>query len=357
MSRSIVLIVVFALSSVAGHEASLPAQTPPARVISLVPAVTEILFAIGAGGRVVAVSSFDRFPPEVDRLPRVGALLDPDVERILSLRPDLVVVYRSQADLLAQLKRAGIAPFVYAHGGLRDVTTTIRHLGDRLGLSSRAAQVSSEIESRIGAVRARASGESRPRALVILGRDPFALRGMFASGGTGFIHDMVTAAGGDNVFADLQRESIQVTTELLIARRPDVILELRADPLDAATEAKEIRAYAPLASVPAVQRGRVHIIADPRTVIPGPRVGEGVELLWQALHGNRRSGDRADRGSRFGVRCPLSAAARLGSVRACDDARRTQHVEHVRTQRSTFALRTPHAAPVRARARSLKPEA
>ena len=85
-----------------------------------------MLFAVGAGPRVVGVSSFDHFPPEVERIERVGALLDPNVERILALRPDLVVVYRSQTDLIAQLGRAQIATFVYAHAGLADVTSTLR---------------------------------------------------------------------------------------------------------------------------------------------------------------------------------------------------------------------------------------
>ena len=78
------------------------------RIVSLVPALTEMLFAIGAGPQVVGVSSFDAFPPEVKNLPRVGALLDPDTERILSLRPDLVIIYGSQTDLQTQFERAGI---------------------------------------------------------------------------------------------------------------------------------------------------------------------------------------------------------------------------------------------------------
>ncbi|MGE3888626.1 MAG: helical backbone metal receptor, partial [Vicinamibacterales bacterium] len=80
-----------------------PGQATPQRIVSLVPAVTEMLFAIGAGSQVAAVSSYDQDPPEVKALPRVGALLDPDVERILALRPDLVITYGSQADLQAQL--------------------------------------------------------------------------------------------------------------------------------------------------------------------------------------------------------------------------------------------------------------
>ena len=88
-------------------------QPAPTRIISLVPAVSEMLFAVGAGPQVVAVSSFDDYPPEVLKLPRVGALLDPDLERILSLRPDLVIVYESQVDLRRQLGRASIPMFVY----------------------------------------------------------------------------------------------------------------------------------------------------------------------------------------------------------------------------------------------------
>jgi iron complex transport system substrate-binding protein len=287
LTRVVCVIALVCASVVAG--AGTAAQTPArsSRIVSLVPAVTEMLFALGAGDRVVAVSSFDRYPPEAERLPRVGALLDPDVERILSLRPDLVVVYHSQKDLMAQLGRAGIPAFPYTHSGLADVTTTIRRLGDRIGSGQRGEQLATKIETRIGELRRLSAGRRRPRTLVVFGRDAFALRGIFASGGRGFVHDMVTAAGADNVFADADRESVQATSETIIARRPDVILELRADAIDGATEAKELRTWAALSSVPAVRQGRVHILADPRTVIPGPRVAEGIEVFWKALHGAR----------------------------------------------------------------------
>jgi iron complex transport system substrate-binding protein len=256
----------------------------PSRIISLVPAVTEMLFAVGAGDRVVGVSSFDRFPPEVERLQRVGALLDPDVERILSLRPDLVVVYRSQTDLLTQLARAKVPAFVYAHAGLADVTATMRQLGSRVGSADRANAVASDIERRIDAARKRVSGP-RPKTLVVIGRDALSLRGIYASGGIGFIHDTLTAAGGDNVFADLKREAVQATTEQILASAPEAILELHADPMDDGMKAKELKVWAALASVPAVRNQRIHIIVDPRTVIPGPRVADAVEVLSAALRG------------------------------------------------------------------------
>ena len=255
----------------------------PKRIVSLVPAVTEMLFAVGAGPRVVGVSSFDRFPPDVERLPRVGALLDPDVERILSLRPDLVVVYRSQTDVLAQLGRAGIPSFVYSHAGLADVTVTMRRLGERIGSSTEAEKLATEIERRIETVRAASANAVGPKTLVVFGRDAFALRGIYASGGVGFVHDMVTAAGGDNVFADAKREAIQATTELIIARAPEMILELRAEPMDREAKEKEVRTWSSLVSVPAVRSGKVRILDDSRTVVPGPRVAEGIELIAAAL--------------------------------------------------------------------------
>lgn len=264
--------------------AALHAQARPARIISVIPAVTEMLFALGAGDRVVGVGSFDRYPPGVEKLPRVGALLDPDLERILSLKPDLVAVYGSQVDLRRQLERANIPVFDYRHAGLADVTTTIQALGERIGNGGEARALTGRIEAQLAAVRRRVDGLPRPRVLVVFGRERLALRAIYASGGRGFVHDMVAVAGGDNVFADVTREAVQATTELILARRPDLILELRADPLTEAEVRQEIATWAQLQGVPAVRNQRVHIVSDPRTVVPGPRVAEGVEVIAAVLH-------------------------------------------------------------------------
>jgi len=170
-AASIAFVVGSAAASVADgraealryeYDRAQPAQRPT-RVISIIPAVTEMLFAIGAGPQVVAVGSFDRFPPEVEKLPRVGALIDPDVERILSLRPDLVVIYGSQTDLRTQLERAQIPIHIYSHAGLADVTVTIRTLGARTGHERAADDLATGIETRITAVRTRVAGLRRPR--------------------------------------------------------------------------------------------------------------------------------------------------------------------------------------------------
>jgi len=256
----------------------------PRRIVSLVPAVTEMLFAIGAGPQVVAVSSYDQDPPEVRTLPRVGALLDPDVERILSIRPDLVITYGSQTDLQQQLGRASIALFDYRHAGLADITTTMRRLGAVTGHAKQADDRADLLEQRIRAIREKAASLPRPRTLLVFGRERGALRNIYASGGRGFLHDMLEAAGGSNIFADVARESVQATTELILARAPEVILEVRsADILTAEEASREAASWAPLASVPAVRSKRVVVLTGRGLTVPGPRVADVVQQIADAL--------------------------------------------------------------------------
>lgn len=263
-----------------------PQTSPtPRRIVSLVPAVTEMLFAMGAGDLVVGVSSFDTFPPDVASRPRVGALVDPDVERTLALRPDLVIVYDTQDDLIAQLARAEIPLYRYRHGGLPDITDTIRHVGERVGLAAAADDVAAGIERDLDEVRQRVARRPRPKTALIFGRDPGTLRGLFASGGVGFLHDMLEIAGGSDVFADVAQQNLQISTETLLARAPDVILEVHpAAGWTPERIARERSVWQSLASLPAVRRGRVHILADDRLSVPGPRVAEAVRLMARTLH-------------------------------------------------------------------------
>ena len=262
------------------------AGAAPRRIVSLVPSATEMLFAMGAGPRVAAVSSYDRFPPEVERLPRVGALVDPDVERILSLRPDLVVAYASQTDLIAQLTRARIAVYPYRHGSLADITAGMRDLGARIGMAAGAARAAAEIERGLAGVRASAAGRPRPRTLLVIGREPQSLRAISVSGGFGFLHDLLELAGGDNVFGGVERESMMVATETILAAGPDVILELHySDRASRAAETLERDAWKLLPGVPAVRNGRIHLLYGGELVVPGPRVVLTARAFARALHG------------------------------------------------------------------------
>lgn len=259
-------------------------QTPK-RIISLVPNVTEILFAIGAGPQVVAVSTYDIEPPEVRSLPAVGALVDPDTERIISLRPDLVITYGSQDELQAQLTRASIPFFDYRHGGLDHIMVTMRALGARTGHAEQAEQAARGLQAGIDAVRNRVAGKPRPRTLLVFGREPGSLRNIYASAGRGFLHDMLVVAGGEDILSDIDRESAQVSSEMILARKPDVILELNAATRLNDADLKAVTApWLTLSSVPAVRNKRVIVLNGPGLTVPGPRVLDGIEKMARALH-------------------------------------------------------------------------
>jgi iron complex transport system substrate-binding protein len=265
--------------------ATVSAQAPPQRIVSLVPSATEALFAMGAGPRLVGVGSFDTVPPEVQRLPRVGALLDPDVERILSLQPDLMICYASQVELQTQLERAGIRVFSYRHGSLADAVAIIRRLGAAVGLPRDAESIAAGIERDLDAIRTRVSGKARPKVMLVIGRESQSLRTINVSGGYGFLHDLVEAAGGVNVFGDVKKESLNVSTESVLARAPDVIIELRYSG-EAAPGGRDLeeKAWNAIPGVPAVRARRVHILYGGELVIPGPRMARAAESFARAIH-------------------------------------------------------------------------
>jgi cobalamin transport system substrate-binding protein len=277
----------FAAASVAALlvMVSVRAQPSPRRIVSLVPATTEMLFAMGAGDRVAGVSDYDRFPPEVEKITRVGGLLDPNLERILALRPDLVIVYETQADLKRQLDRAGVPVYGYVHRGLPDITETMRALGRRIGAQMTADAEAARIERQLAATAARVAGRKRPKTLLVFGRDPGALRHIDASGGYGFLHDLLEIAGGTDALADLKRQSVQMSTEMVLVRAPEVILELHyGTSLPGSRTEAERRVWNALPSVPAVKNNRVYLLTGDEFVVPGPRIVIAADRFARTLH-------------------------------------------------------------------------
>jgi iron complex transport system substrate-binding protein len=284
--KLIASVVVALVLTYVGEPFAQTGSSPPAprRIVSLVPAITEMLYAIGAGSRVVAVSSYDEFPPEVKALPKVGALLDPDTERILALRPDMVVVYGSQSEVQAQFERAGLRTFSYRHGGIDTTLRTIHELGIAAGQQKDAAALVASLKARLDAVRERVKGRPKPRTLLVFERLPGTLREIYATGGVGFLHEMLTIAGGTNVFAEVSRESVQPSLEIVLARAPDVILEVRASGLIEKQKSGERDAWSAISSVPAVRNRRVHLLTGDYLVVPGPRLAMATEALARTLH-------------------------------------------------------------------------
>jgi iron complex transport system substrate-binding protein len=257
----------------------------PRRIVSLVPTATEILFAIGAGDRVVGVSDFDSYPPEALDRPRVGALINPNMEMILSLEPDLVVTYGTQSLLHDRLGEVGIAQFPFVSGPADHVIGSIRTLGDLLGLEEGAEEVSREIESTIERLRATRPPES-PRVLLVHSRDMGSLATFYSAGADSYFGELIEIAGGQNLFGDVSANAFQPSLEEVISRQPEVIVELV--PSDGGGEdrvAARRRDWDRLTSVPAVAAGRVHVLAGDYLLLVGPRL----HLVAEAIAGAVRT--------------------------------------------------------------------
>ena len=266
-----------------GPSAAPVAGTTPQRIVCFIPAVTQMLCAIGAGPQVVAVDTYDHEPPAVTALPRVGGLLDPDTERILAMRPDLVIVYDGQSALEERLARAGVPMFKYRHGDLANVMATMRALGRAVGRAAEAETLASGLERRLAAIVARVAGRARPLTLLVLGREPNSLQNIYASGGYGFLHDMLVTAGARDMLDDVKRESVEVSTELVLARRPDVIVELQYGDGAGPSTGDDLSPWRALSAVPAVKSGRLYRLVGDEFVEAGPRLGDATEKLSRVL--------------------------------------------------------------------------
>jgi len=183
-------------------------------------------------------------------------------------------------DLQQQLARAAIPIFPYTHGGLAEVTSTIRALGARTGATTRANEVAEAIERDLADVRTRLAGRTRPKTLLVFGREPGTLRNLYASGGVGFLHDMLDVAGAANVFAGEKRESVQASSEALLAAAPEVVIELHVE----ADGAVDLAAWKVLPALPAVRDNRLIVLTGTDLVTAGPRVASATRRLAKALH-------------------------------------------------------------------------
>lgn len=245
------------------------------RIVSLAPSSTEILYALGAGDRLVGVDQYSDWPPEARKVPRVGSDLSPSVERILALKPDVVFVATSanSRELPDELERLGVRVVISHVVTLDDLWRDIVASGDAIGRHDAAVALADQLRARVAATRARVATLPPARALVVVWSDPLTV-----VGGHSFVDDAVRAAGGDNVAGDSPQPYPQYSVERMLARAPEVIIVgshkggPSATPLTAHT------------SLPAVKNGRVHSIDGDLLFRPGPRIVDGIELLARLFH-------------------------------------------------------------------------
>ncbi|HWC77902.1 MAG TPA: cobalamin-binding protein [Blastocatellia bacterium] len=246
----------------------------PERIVSLAPSITETLYALGLVDRVVGVTTFCDYPPEVRSKENVGDTLRPNIERIVSLKPDLVIV--STASQLEQsvkrLEELGIPVYVTNARDLDGVIGSIERTGEITGASDRAKELAIALRRRIDAVRARVEGRVRPPVFFILGSEP-----LITAGGSSFINDLITRAGGRSISSGETAEYPQYSLETAVARQPEVVF----------LQAGEGSLPARLEQTPAARAGRVYILDDALLLRPGPRIVDGLEQMAARIHPER----------------------------------------------------------------------
>jgi ABC-type Fe3+-hydroxamate transport system substrate-binding protein len=225
-------VAVAAGLTLAACRPSTPAAdtTPAHRVVSLSPAFTELLFAVGAGDRVVGRTAWCDAPDEARAVPSVGDGLAPNVEAVLARAPDLVVLYASGTNAAAanRLAALGVPTRTLPMDRLDDVPAAARVLGRLTGTTGHADSLAAAFERAVDSARAAAPSGPAPRVLLLAWEEP-----PIVIGGGSFQDELVRLAGAVNVFADLPAPSAQVTVEAIAARDPDLIVLLDADGMPA----------------------------------------------------------------------------------------------------------------------------
>jgi iron complex transport system substrate-binding protein len=264
---------------------------PPARIVSTSPSITESLFALGLGDRVVGVSTYCRYPAEVAKLPRVGTFLKPQAEIISRLNPDLVFVHTGPNSAASQLASLGIRTSIVDRGGLSSIYATIRQIGSAAHVDDRAERLVADISGTLTRVKAAVAGRPARKILIIVGRRTGTLSDIIAVGPGSYLHELATVAGGTNILADSKLEYPRISMETVIAMAPDVIVdvgEMGETPASSAERrATTERLWSTQSLVKAVRDGNVHAITDEAFVVPGPRVLEVARTLALWLHGMR----------------------------------------------------------------------
>ena len=260
----------------------------PRRIVSTAPSITETLFALGLGDRVVGVSQYCHYPKEATTRPRIGTFLKPNVEAIVGLHPDLVIV-QSMADPAAdQLRRMQLNVMRVDHGDLELTFTAIQEIAARCGVVERGTKLVAEIRGRLNAIRQRTARLPRRSLVFIVGRSPGGLDNLTAVGKGSYLNELIAIAGGVNALAGTLMPYPKVSLEALFGLNPDVVVDMgdMAETIGVTDEHKRsvVALWTRHATLKAVMQRRVYAVASDIFVVPGPRVAEAAEAFEKMLH-------------------------------------------------------------------------
>jgi iron complex transport system substrate-binding protein len=264
----------------------------PRRIVSTSPSITEMLYALGLGDRVVGVTTFCHYPPEAMKKPKIGSYLAPSVEAIVALRPDLVISEKTGVRRPERLPGLKLNVLAVDDGTLAGIYDSIRKIGAAASVPERAESLCRDIAVSLEAIRKRVAGLPRRRMVFVIGRTPGRLEGLVAVGPGPFLNELIEIAGGENIFRDAAAAYAKVTLEEVLARNPEAIVDMGEMSVTTGVTEPQKRAVVALWSrypnLAAVKRRAVFAVASDIFVVPGPRVVEAARAFAQMLHPEAR---------------------------------------------------------------------
>jgi len=249
------------------------------RVVSMSPHYTSILFDIGAQDSLVGVTDYCRYPPEALRKPRVGGFLDPNIEKVVQLRPDLVLMLRSHGSKVGVIRGLGIEVLELGNDRIRDVERAYDELGRRLGRVREAAAAKARLKARLDAVR-KDAGRRPLKVLFVVGKDAGRMSNICAAGPRTFPDELLRLAGMTNVVGDSAVRYPFVSKEVILRRDPDLIVQMPPEGRDPkALAARELDSWGGWKDLKAVREKRVFMVPAPGMMVPGPGMADLAEWL------------------------------------------------------------------------------
>jgi iron complex transport system substrate-binding protein len=262
---------------------------PPARIVSLAPSLTELLFAMGAGSQVAGVTQFCDFPPEASRKPKVG-YANPSLETLVELQPDLILAPREflKPDLIASLDNLKIPIFIVADQTVEDIFSHIQTIGRMVDHQAEAAALGMDLRKQIAAIKERAQGQLPVRVLYVLNSQP-----LITVGPGSFIDQLIGFAGGVNVAAKSGTPYPRLSMETVLLEDPEVLI-FPVGQAEGISESEQ-QSWQQWSGLSAIKQGRVHRIPADLLNRPGPRIVQGLERLAAMLHPSLSEPERQGR--------------------------------------------------------------
>jgi len=265
--------------------AASPESNAPQRIISMSPSITEFLFEMGVGDRVVGVTNFCVYPEEACKLPKIGGLLNPSVETWITLKPDLVIHQETSHRLKANAENLGIPTLSVDMENLDRIYDSVMKMGRALDCEDAARKVVARLKAGINRYKQKLAGREKKTALLLLGDTAARDRDLYAVSHIAFLGELLELAGGRNIIRDTAAPYPKINKEYIIEQSPQVIIE--AGPAAKMTEEEKTRRleeWRRFPTVRAVAEGNIHFIGADYILIPGPRLLNILDHFARALH-------------------------------------------------------------------------